>query len=36
MVEDENVQRMVIGTKGKNINWVRDYFKTSYAKTFGR
>jgi hypothetical protein len=34
MVEDENVQRMVIGTKGLNINWVRDHFKTNYAKLY--
>lgn len=34
MVEDENVQRMIIGKKGQNINWVRDHFKTNYAKIY--
>ena len=36
MVEDENVQRMVIGKKGQNINWVRDHFKTNYAKLYSK
>ena len=26
---------MVIGKKGQNINWVRDHFKTNYAKIYG-
>lgn len=34
MVEDENVQRMIIGKKGQNINWVRNHFKTNYAKVY--
>jgi GTPase Era involved in 16S rRNA processing len=34
MVEDENVQRMIIGKKGQNINWVREHFKTNYAKIY--
>ncbi len=34
MVESEIVQRIVIGKKGQNINWVRDHFKSSYAKFF--
>ena len=36
MVEDENVQRMVIGKKGQNINWVRDHFKANYAKIYSK
>jgi GTPase Era involved in 16S rRNA processing len=36
MVEDENVQRMVIGKQGQNINWVRDHFKTNYAKIYSK
>jgi GTPase Era involved in 16S rRNA processing len=35
MVPSEIVQRMVIGKKGQNINWVRDHFKANYAKTYG-
>lgn len=35
-VEDENVQRMIVGIKGRNINWMRDRFKVEYAKMFGR
>jgi GTPase Era involved in 16S rRNA processing len=27
---------MVIGKKGQNINWVRDHFKTNYAKIYGK
>ena len=26
---------MIIGKKGRNINWMRDYFKASYAKHYG-
>jgi GTPase Era involved in 16S rRNA processing len=25
---------MIIGKKGQNINWVRDHFKTNYAKIY--
>ena len=35
-VEDENVQRMIIGKKGRNANWMRDRFKVSYAKLYKR
>lgn len=35
MVESEIVQRIVIGTKGRNIDWVRDHFKSNYAKFYG-
>lgn len=35
MVDCESVQRMIIGKKGRNINWMRDYFKARYAKNFG-
>ena len=31
-VESEILQRMIIGKKGQNINWMRDYFKAAYAK----
>lgn len=36
LVEDENVQRMVIGTRGRNVDWVRAHFRASYAKMYGR
>jgi hypothetical protein len=26
---------MIIGKEGRNVNWMRDYFKASYAKHFG-
>lgn len=29
------MQRIVIGKKGQNINWVRDHFKSNYAKFYG-
>ena len=35
MVEDENVQRMVIGKEGANIDWMRAHFRASYAKHYG-
>lgn len=25
---------MIIGKKGQNINWVRDHFRTNYAKVY--
>ena len=35
-VEDENVQRMLIGKRGRNINWMRDRFKVEWAKLKGK
>lgn len=33
-VQNENQQRMIIGTKGRNISWVIDHFKVQYAKLY--
>jgi|JI9StandDraft_2_1071091.scaffolds.fasta_scaffold304638_1 GTPase Era involved in 16S rRNA processing len=34
-VESENQQRLLIGTKGRNIDWIKNSFITQYCKYKG-